>query len=148
MGTTQAPIIVEQSFSASIHQVWDALTNPAQMQQWYFPQLEAFEPAVGFETSFLVEVEHRKFPHQWKVTEAAPVNVLAYEWTFEGYEGQGTSRFELHEADGQTYLTLTYTVQESFPDNIPEFKRESGVAGWNYLLTESLKAFLATQNTR
>jgi len=29
-----------------------------------------------------------------------------------------------------------------FPDDIPEFKRESGVEGWNYLIKKSLKAFL------
>jgi len=35
----------------------------------------------------------------------------------------------------------TYTHQWN-PDDIPEFKRESGVEGWTYLLKERLAGFL------
>lgn len=39
-------------------------------------------------------------------------------------------------------LKLTHQVMESFPQDIPEFLRESGVKGWNYFIGESLKKFL------
>ncbi|MFK5893557.1 MAG: hypothetical protein QM504_10085 [Pseudomonadota bacterium] len=38
----------------------------------------------------------------------------------------------------QTKLKLTYTVIESFPNNIPEFTRESGIEGWNHFIKDSL----------
>jgi len=34
-------------------------------------------------------------------------------------------------------------VLEDFPQDIPEFKRESGLAGWTYLILESLQKYLA-----
>ena len=46
------------------------------------------------------------------------------------------------EINNITTLHLNFTVLEAFPENIPEFKRESGVEGWNYLIKESLKNFL------
>ena len=50
--------------------------------------------------------------------------------------------FELIEEGNQTKLRLTYTVIENFPDNIPEFTRESGIEGWSYFIKKSLKNYL------
>jgi hypothetical protein len=33
-------------------------------------------------------------------------------------------------------------AREDFMDGIPEFKRESGLAGWEYFLNKSLKDYL------
>jgi hypothetical protein len=41
-----------------------------------------------------------------------------------------------------TKLRLTAQVLEDFPEDIPEFKRESGVEGWTYFIKKSLKEFL------
>jgi hypothetical protein len=41
-----------------------------------------------------------------------------------------------------TKLTLTARVVEDFDDSIPEFKRESCVAGWNYFIKERLSDYL------
>ena len=138
MKNTEDPIIVAQAFDTSIENVWDAITTPKRMKQWYFPDIPSFEPIVGFETRFVVQVEDRIFPHLWKVTEVIPMKKISYEWKFEGYPGSGISHFELLEENHQTQLKLTFTFVEKFPDDIPEFKRESGVDGWNYLIKESL----------
>lgn len=139
------PIIVEQLFDASLEKVWNALTVVAEMTQWYFPNIPAFEPVVGFETTFIVQVEDRVFPHVWKLTEVMPMRKIAYNWQFEGYDGRAVSVFELSQVDQRTRLTLTFSVIEKFPEHIPEFKRESGVNGWNYLIKESLIAHLEKQ---
>jgi len=39
-------------------------------------------------------------------------------------------------------LILTHKVEESFPDDIPEFSRESGFGGWKFFIKKSLKEFL------
>ena len=41
-----------------------------------------------------------------------------------------------------TKLRLTHHVQESFPEDIPEFKRESGIEGWTFFIKKRLKEFL------
>jgi len=38
---------------------------------------------------------------------------------------------------------LTCEVVEDFDDNIEEFKRESGIEGWNYFIKNRLKEFLS-----
>lgn len=140
-GTTD-PIVVKQLFGSSIDKVWNAITKLDQMKKWYFPVITSFEPLVGFETRFVVQIEDRVFPHLWKVIEVIPQKRISYQWKFEGYPGTGVSTFELTEESHQTGLKLTFTTLENFPQDIPEFKRESGVAGWNYLIKDSLKEFL------
>ncbi len=51
-------------------------------------------------------------------------------------------KFELFKENGMTKLRLTHQVLEDFPDDIPEFKRESGLEGWKFFITKSLKEFL------
>jgi len=136
------PIVVEGGFNTTIKNVWEAITILDEMKQWFFFNITSFEPIVGFETRFVVQVEDRIFPHLWKITEVIPLKKISYEWRFEGYSGIGSSSFELQEAGHQTKLRLTFKTLEKFPDNVPEFKRESGVAGWTYFIKESLKEYL------
>ena len=142
MDSTTKPIIVTQLFDTSINKVWSAITEVEQMKKWYFPVIDFFEPEVGFETQFIIQVEDRVFQHQWKVIEVIPQKKISYQWKFEGYPGTGVSTFELTEESHQIELKLTFTTLENFPQDIPEFKRESGVEGWNYLIKESLKEYL------
>jgi hypothetical protein len=51
-------------------------------------------------------------------------------------------KFELFRQDFSTRLRLTHTVTEDFPDDIPEFTRESGLQGWTYFIKESLVEYL------
>jgi len=141
MSDLEKPIVVEQVYQASVDAVWAAITEVDQMRQWYF-EIEAFQPELGFQTEFDVQVEDRNFPHVWKVTEVIPSQKIAYNWNYRGYPGDSFVTFELSEEGAGTKLKLTHEVTESFPQDIPEFKRESGVAGWNYFICERLKEFL------
>jgi hypothetical protein len=76
------------------------------------------------------------------VIEVIPKNKISVEWQFEGYSGIAIVDFELTELGNQTKFILTSTLIESFPGNIPEFKRESGVEGWNYFIKKSLNEYL------
>lgn len=145
MKKSEKPIIIEQSYSASINKVWKALTELDEMKQWYFRELLSFKPVPGFETRFVVQAEDRIFPHVWKVTEVVPGKKIEYEWSYEGYPGSSIATFELSEKSNRTKLKFTFTTIEDFPDNIPEFKRESGVQGWNYFIQNSLKDYLDGQ---
>lgn len=132
------PIIVEQTFNASADQVWKALTDLDQMREWYFPNIPEFEAKIGFETRFLIQNEGRNFTHIWSVKEVLHQQLIGYSWNFEEYSGEGYTTFELVAKADQTTLTLKSFVHEPFPDDIPEFKRESGQTGWDYLIKQSL----------
>ncbi len=142
MKNTDGPVVVEQIFNTSQEVVWRAITEVGQMQQWFFKNIPEFKPEVGFETQFNVEIEDRNFLHLWRVTEVAPLEKIAYNWKYEGYPGDSFVMFELTERSNSTTLKLTHQVRESFPQNIPEFKRESGVQGWTFFIQKSLKEFL------
>ncbi|OFX45345.1 MAG: ATPase [Bacteroidetes bacterium GWA2_30_7] len=142
MKKTDDTIIVEQTFDSSIESVWDAITKPDKMKLWFFENITTFKAVVGFETRFVVQVEDRIFPHLWKLTEVVPNKKITYDWRYEGYSGSAIVSFELINQNNHTKLRLTDTIIENFPDNIPEFKRESGIEGWNYFIKKSLKEYL------
>lgn len=136
------PIVVEQTFDASIDAVWKAITEIDRMRQWYFENIPSFKPEVGFETQFNVQSQDRNFPHMWKVTEVVPGKMITYNWKYDNYPGDSFVTFELFEQDNLTKLRLTVTILEDFPEDIPEFRRESCIGGWTYFIKERLKEFL------
>ncbi len=142
MKTTDPPIIVEQVFKRSAAVVWQAITNVDQMTQWFFKDIPDFIPKVGFKTQFNVQTPNRDFLHLWTITEVIPLQKIVCNWKYKDYAGDSYVTFELFESQDQTKLVLTTTVTEDFDDTIEEFKYESGLAGWNYFIKESLKHFL------
>lgn len=140
------PIVVEQTFNAPIAAVWKAITDAEQMRQWFFEPMEDFEPEPGFETRFNVHNEGQDYLHVWNITEVVPEKRIAYEWRYEGLPGNSIVIWELSEIPDGTKLVLTHEVHEPFPKDDPAFSRESGLAGWEYFIQQSLKAFLERQS--
>ena len=113
-----------------------------QMRQWYFDNNPAFEAEVGFETQFNVQSGGRDFLHVWKVTDVVPPKRITYDWRYEGYPGDSFVTFELFERDDSTKLRLTHQARETFPQDIPEFVRQSGLEGWTFFIKKSLSDYL------
>lgn len=115
------------------------------MKAWYFENIEAYEPKVGFTTQFEVKVEDRTFTHQWKITKAIPNQKLTYNWKYKEYPGDSFVTFEIFEENGTTKLKLSVAIIEDFPSGIPEFSRESCIGGWNYFIDKNLKEYIETK---
>ncbi len=145
MKVTDKLIIVEQTFSVTKEKLWNAITALDQMKQWYFENIDAFEPTVGFETRFVIEHEGRIFPHLWKVIAVEPNKKIAYNWKYEGYTGDSVVTFALVEEENGVKLILTHKVLKSFPQNIPEFTRESCLDGWDYFIKKRLKNYISNK---
>lgn len=147
MRKDEEPIVVEATYAVPVDEVWRAITNLDAMRRWFFPNIPAFEPRVGFETRFDVESGGRVFPHVWRITEVTPGRRITYNWRYEGYAGDSTVTFELFlvETGSGVRLRLTHQANEDFPEDIPEFARESGVEGWTFFIRQSLKYFLEGQ---
>lgn len=143
MKAEDPPVVVEQDFKASVEDVWKALTEVDLMRQWFFDNIPDFRAEVGFETLYDVQSETRIFPHRWRVTDAEAPHIIAYDWAHDGYPGKGHVAFEIISQGPVTKLTLTMTIQEDFPDDIPEFRRESCIGGWNYFIKDRLAQFLS-----
>lgn len=142
MKTSQPPIIVSQEYQATPLEVWNAITRPQQMRKWYFEQIEDFKAQEGFKTQFTIEHNNRTFTHCWEITEVIPQKKVAYTWTYPEYPGKAIVSFDILATKNGTMLTLTNTVKEDFPNNIPEFTRESCLGGWQYFIQQELKMYL------
>ena len=142
MKATDDPIIVEQRFNKPAETIWNAITVHDQMIKWYFDNLPDFKAEVGFKTEFNVISEERNFLHKWEVTEVIPLKKIVYNWQYEDYAGSADVAFEIFEEDDQTKLQIKVIVLEDFSDDIPEFRRESCIGGWEYFIQGRLKEFL------
>ncbi len=142
MKKSEPPVIVEHTLNANIEQVWSAITEIEHMTKCFFDNIPAFEPVTGFETQFSVKTKERKFPHLWKVIEVNRPDKISYNWRYDGYEGDSNVHFELFANIDKTLIRLTTEVIEDFLDDIPEFRRESCVGGWNYFIKGNLPKYI------
>jgi uncharacterized protein YndB with AHSA1/START domain len=136
---------VERVYDAPAAVVWRALTDLEQMKQWYFPQLSAFEPEVGFETRVDVEHEGKVYIHYWKVTEAVPNKKIAYRWRYPDVPGDSVVSFELFPEGDKTRLVLTHTGLASFQGKQhPDYASRNFFGGWSHFAV-ALGDFVAKQ---
>lgn len=138
------PFVIERTYNAPVARVWSALTDNNEIKQWYF-QLADFKAEPGFEFRFTGGSETKQYLHLCKVTEVIPMKKLAYSWRYDGYEGDSVVTFELFDEGGKTRLKLTHEGLETFPQNSPDFARESFAKGWTYITGTSLADYLAKQ---
>jgi len=136
------PIIIEKTYNATIDRVWRAITDKSQMKQWYF-DLNEFKPEEGFEFRF-AGTGHKgeKYIHLCKITDVVTERRLTYSWRYQGFEGDSSVTFELFPEGDKTRLRLTHRGLGSFPEDNPDFARESFMGGWTELINVLLKKFL------
>lgn len=137
----QAPFVIEQTYNAPVEKVWKAITDKDQMKQWYF-DLKEFKPEVGFEFQFEGGTDDDVYVHLCKVTEVIVGRKLTHSWRYEGYEGNSFVTWELFPEGDKTRVKLTHEGLETFPQNDPNFRRESFAAGWTDITGTSLRKFV------
>jgi uncharacterized protein YndB with AHSA1/START domain len=138
----KTPIVIERSLNAPMDTVWQALTDVKHMKQWYFPQITAFKPEVGFETRVDVSYNDRTYPHLWKVTEVVPGRKITYSWKYAGDPGESFLTFELFPEGNKTKVRLTHAGLETFlPESHPQYARGNFLKGWTHF-TGSLQQYV------
>ena len=136
------PIIVTTTTGHSPERVWAALTKPAEMRRWFFEDLPDFKAEKGFKTEFPVQAPSGVFVHQWEVMEVHPGKNLTVKWRFKGYAGESLVTYTVEEKDGASHISVRAAVTRPFPEDVPEFRRESGVAGWEHFIGRALPQYL------
>ncbi len=135
------PFMIERTFNAPAETVWKALTDKADMKQWYFDVPE-FRPEVGCEFSFSAGPPNKEYLHLCKVTDVIPGKKITYSWRYDGYEGNSFVSFELFAEGEKTRLTLTHEGLETFPASNPDFVATNFEMGWTGFFDKALKGFL------
>jgi uncharacterized protein YndB with AHSA1/START domain len=134
------PFVIERTYNAPAEKVWSAITDRAQMEQWYF-KLEAFKPEVGFEFRFTGGTKEKSFLHICKITDVIPGKKLTHTWQYEGYPGQTYVTWELFDEGDKTKVKLTHTGLETLPKS-PDFAKENFAMGWTQFVGTSLKDYV------
>lgn len=140
---TEPTLTVHCDYSVSPSALWMAITNLEEMKQWYFHNIPNFQAELGFKTEFTVQSSNLTFTHQWEVKEVIKNQKLSYGWKYKEYDGDSIIHFIIEPLESGCRLTVSCEILEDFPQDIPEFKMESGRAGWSYFLKDRLTNYLA-----
>ena len=143
MKANDSLIEVSQEFNCKASIVWESITNLEEMKIWFFENLPEFELTPGFKTQFEVQSESRIFTHIWEVIDVDTPNSYSVSWTYKEYPGEGVTTFIVEENGENSILKLHMQTVEDFPEDVPEFKRESCIAGWNWFIKERLVDYLS-----
>ncbi|MCK7556068.1 SRPBCC domain-containing protein [Chitinophaga sedimenti] len=86
-----APFVIERTYDHPVAKVWKALTDKAQMKQWYF-DVPDFAPVVGQEFSFIGNDGDLRFNHLCRVTAVEEQKKIAYTGHMKGMRAVLCSR--------------------------------------------------------
>ncbi|SHJ50647.1 Activator of Hsp90 ATPase homolog 1-like protein [Arenibacter nanhaiticus] len=89
------PVLVEEIYEAFIDKVWQAITALNKMSLWFFENIPAFTPEVGFKTQFEVVSDQKVLLHLWEILEVVPMKKPVCNWQYGGYPGDSVVIFEL-----------------------------------------------------
>lgn len=135
-------VVIERTFNIPVNKVWEAISNRDQMKEWYF-DLEEFKLEVGFQFTFKGHGHKGElYIHICTITEIVPLKKLQYSWEYEGLSGCSLVTFELFDKGDTTMLRLTHSGLDTFPQNNPDFSRNSFNNGWNIIIGKMLTEFL------
>lgn len=127
---------------ADAGKIWQALTEPSQMKEWYF-DVHDFELVVGNTFYFYEPGENKKFRHLCTILEIKPNQKFSHTWTYpELSKGKSVVTWNLHPQGEFTKVILTHEHLESFEDGGKDFDKDNFIAGWNEILHKSLMSYV------
>ena len=139
----QPPLVISRTYDAPVEKVWKAITDQAQMQQWYMKEIASFKPETGFTTTFTVQNFGKDLYIFGRLRKWCRLRKISYEWKYGGQEGNSLVSFELTAAGKKTTLTLTHAGLETFnPELFPDFARKNFEGGWSHYIGGTLKHFV------
>ncbi|MBQ0148944.1 MAG: SRPBCC domain-containing protein [Flavobacteriaceae bacterium] len=133
------PLTITKEYKCSIKELWNAITNPEALKDWYF-DLKGFELVQGNEFEFYAG----KYLHHCEIKEIFLYHKLTYSWTYPMYEGNSQVTFIINPIndDQTTQLELVHEGIASFPQDDSNFSRASFEAGWEELLELMLRQYV------
>jgi len=135
------------NINASAAKVWEALTTPSIIKQYFFGTNAISDWKVGSPLIFKGTWEGKKYEDKGMILDKIPQKLFRYSYwsSMSGIEDKPenyvTITYQLSESDNQTMLTVT---QENIPD---EKTKKHSEENWNKVLKE-LRQLLEKQSAR
>lgn len=128
--------------NAPAEKVWKALTDKAQMKEWYF-DIDDFELGENKIFNFYEPGNERKYHHQCEILKVVPEQTFSHTWTYPDFsEDKTVVTWQLEPADEGTKVSLMHSGTENFAGLGGDFRRESFEAGWTEILGTMLKNYV------
>ena len=138
-------VVVKQRVNAPVERVWNALTDKAQMKEWYF-DIPDFELGVHNEFNFFEPGGENKFHHRGEILEMIPNQKFKHSWFYPEFSKEKTIvKWELKEDREGTIITLTHKGLENLGHLGKDFQKDSFEQGWNDIIGRSLKSYVEKQ---
>jgi uncharacterized protein YndB with AHSA1/START domain len=137
---TEEPIRLERLLSAPVEDVFDAMTDPARMADWFSPigraEVEA-DPVVGGRLHVVMVDGDVRFEHDGEFLDVRRPTRLAFTWRSRYTDDRATVvKVELSDEDGKTRLVLEH-------QGLHSDARASHEGGWGGIL-DRLSSAVAT----
>ena len=144
MTGNEEPIRVERLLSAPVEDVFDAMTDPTRMADWFSPigraEVEAV-PVVGGRLHVVMVDGDVRLEHDGEFLDVQRPTRLAFTWRSRFTGDRATVvTVELSDEDGKTRLVLEH-------EGLPPDARESHEGGWAGIL-DRLSAVATSQEGR
>lgn len=135
-------VVVKQKVNAPAEKVWAALTDKAQMKEWYF-DIPDFELGEHREFNFFEPGGENKYHHHAEILEIIPNKKLKHTWTYPEFSKEKTIvKWKLEEDGDGTEITLTHKGLENLHHLGKDFEKESFQNGWSEIVRKNLKEFV------
>ena len=136
------PVQITVKIAADQEKVWNAITRPEIMRQWYF-DVDQDILADGVTFQFYEPGGENKFLHECLILEFVEPTKLRHTWAYpELSQGSSTVNWDL-ENDGEfTEVILTHEGIEHLYDGGDAMAKANFIEGWKEILT-NLKNFVA-----
>jgi len=116
---TELEIVTTREFDAPIELVFDVLTKPEHVSQWFAPfECEVTECSIDLRVGgdyhiVFVTGDGRECSFRGTYLEVEPPTRTVETWLFEGWpDAEAVESVDLHEADGVTTLTMTMAFRD------------------------------------
>jgi uncharacterized protein YndB with AHSA1/START domain len=130
---------MRRRFAAGADQVWQGLTSPAAIEQWFWPARFATKAEADVKVGGRLRIDGMAggIAVSGRYVTIEPPRLLSFTWIWDGEPEQTLVTAELAEADGQTELELAHG---GFAN---EAARDDHVTGWSDCL-DRLAAWLSS----
>ena len=133
-------VTVQQRVSAPVDKVWNALTDKAQMKEWYF-DIPDFE--LGIHKKFNFFWPDKKYHNHGEILVVIPNEKLKNTYSYPEYSKEKSIvKWELEKDGDETVVTVTHKGLENFAHLGKDFQKESFKNGWTEILEKKLKEFV------
>lgn len=122
--------------------IWEAITDPDELEQWFF-KVHNFNLERGCEFDFFEPGGYNKYYHVCRILDFKRRQFLRYSLTYPNFSrGVSIVTWKIRSAFKGTRVILIHSHLESYSDAGMDFHPDNFRHGWNQVLGKALKDFV------